>query len=114
MGLIFSEDGGVFKFAPADLENNPPAFWTLAQSVAKALQITAYDGIQSATQLKRTKPVRSVQHGKLVSWNRADHSRYQILDVTPSRSVNLCRELVHWDYISFIMFSGINGILRRR
>ena len=72
--------------------------------MAKTLLLEPFDGIQSATQVKRTKAVATAHRGRLLSWLRSDHSRYTLRDVDPSKPINLAKEVFHWDQQSYLPF----------
>ncbi len=95
-GKIYSETQQQFVMVPSDIDSMPPTIWTHAKQVAISVLAWEFvDGIQFATQTKRTLPVRLASSARLVVWDRRDHMKYKISSVNPQTTISLDADHVH-------------------
>ena len=85
------------------METHPPTIWTQAKEVAKFLSVDTYDGIQFGTKRKRTEPIGQASRGHLVTWNRSDHARYAVEEVSPFKALALGKD-AHWEQNSHLLY----------
>ena len=86
-GIVITDDN-IQTQTHTDEELANIKIWSLSQDVCtKVVGMPVCDGIVFGTRLRRIPALKGIESGVLCVWNRRNHQKYMLIEVTPSKDL---------------------------